>query len=1581
MPVLCSRRILKSCAIAFGSLSAAGGVAQAASCVDPFLIHSEHSTEIGSETVVSGGRLSSNSFVELGAKSKFTGDLVSGGNAVLEFSSKVNGNATVHGALIYRHEALVTGTVTKNVLVPFCEIPEKTEIITGCQNANVDKSHPKTLSPGKYADVKVFPFGKLTLKSGVYNFKSLDLGSKSQLIVALNSSPLEVNVTRFLRFGDYSAVSSASPIDFHSIQFYTGQNHEVVIGRGAQFRGVLTAPHAKISALENTNVQGALYGERVSVGSHSRCERPAPVLVPPIQIPPSGGGKHPNRLPTIHYVVFDQTRRLELIPGDLIRLVGFPKDNVFNQIDVVFSNSQTDTMKLELSEGGKSYPVIGVHTDISFPYRGDSLQEVIVLAGLDTADLKWGISTAPKVPNPQAPTIHDLGPANTTSFFTLSEGIFTISKYPGNKFNVINLRIESRDGDTLQGYLNISGGAVSLNGMSRSMLFKEQGSTVLAFDMSFPVRRQITVTWGAENRTPAQKTVPNAVTEDGTDLHAVYRFTQDHLVKNDLALVLPKNAFTDGQAPVIARLEHNPIGVLSANLYNSIQGPTYAINGNLAVGKSVHLALPIPARAVMQGFNPDSVRLRHYNEAMHSWIEVRPDSVAGGYAYFTADSFSYWNVVVRVAGRVVSSVVNVVVDAGVAAFVATMDAIDGVADAVKTIYDWLVKTACNLIDPITFLQIGTNAVSSVGSTLSIDNSWSAPQGRLDPVINSSFFEPEPLWNSIWGTAGPGGTRIIKDLMECPVNDATSEGKCWDTYKANADLLLADLLLSKTGFSRRFTLVNNQQKPPGYTGTWPAELTLGLPNHSIHDSYRNQTYSTTNLFRFSSELLKSAPVILNLFQKCDAAVSFADEFNHTFGHIKDFAVDLTKGNLTGSCKELLGLPEDLVEWGTQLSGYELLDCGAAAIKTENYYNNHNLGPYWLGKDRDSHIIGPSHFFNVFSVLLWADDGYKNAFRGHANRLRDEIHGYVGFTQDMYQKNNIMINAMAGVGFWDWITKGDKVAFNTMKTWLEAKSGTFGGYAEDTGYLQGEINAEIPYIMAAMVRAGAFTYERATWVGALPPKYLQSGNWQLFRSRILPDQILPPETDDGLVNETNYLPYAFLTTDDRYAAFQKAHPNASTTFGSALKYIGLPFYGSLTDGPMPILGSIVSPEPGNGAGSGDGVGTVRAQSGSDIATLSIVAENGNMRINGLGHDQQDNTSITFDHSRLGRIVIDPGYYGFGNRDANDFARFSSHNVVMSPTLPFGGEAPNGKFTASDLLSAIAAQPGINNVDWLEPLLFSFVNNFNIGPDAHAGGADAFLSQSFQDDLGGYFQPSYGLEVKHTSTSGITNHRAAFYFADHMWIIDRLERKETLWSRLNWGAPPTTLNGPSGPFSEIAAAPLVADPPAVPQAFPQKDGTALSARQITRVSGSSAPMNGYAPVFVTGLPIDGTPSGFTSYDCPIGVCLQRITSTGVEQRVIVPYWSNGGLINTSIVDIPGLGKVSGQIVLATNRPGYGHWEVRVVGEESPGVTGNALGTSTCNVGAAGYYQVEPGGVFVIIPSNGHLEPLCWSGEGPAP
>lgn len=1315
----------------------------------------------------------------------------------------------------------------------------------------------------------------------------------------------------------------------------------------------------------------------------------------------------PNRLPKVQRVVYQQATKLELIPGDVIRLVGFPKNTGANTIIASFSlgsnfrpknhigdndekeaenndtrcqkrDSANDGLNVLLSEAGKPYQLSDFDAHISFPYRNDSIQELIVQSGHDSVSMLWHLKKARTRENYFMPVIHDVGRATSSTALTTTGDIFIISQYPKAVFNVIGLRVESKDDKPLSGgFIKFGDAPIVLDGMSKNLLFKEQGKAILVFDISFPVPRKISVTWWVEDRTPAQKEVPKIVTETGASLQTVYQFTRDHMVQKDLSLIFSKNAFVDGKPPTITRLEHNPKGVRYPNRPDDDQGPTYTISGKLVAGKKVQVALPIPENAIIQGINPDSITIMHHNDATGVWTEVYPDSVIGGYAYFTTDSFSSWYArwkrkIANAAADAENAVRQAAIDAAIAAgqsainaanairiaAIESMKLINNVSDAVKGAYNILVSGLCSLLDPATYLKL----------VIPDGPSWSVPQGDLRQVIQSPYFKSDSLSRRVWGQ---GNTHAgMQNLAVCISGGADgdawelNERNCWDTSKQNAELLLADVMLSKTpNGQRRFKLINS--------GNPPISTIFGLTNQQIFDSVTGQAYSSDKIFRFSSEILNSTSLILATLQKCDDALGYSDEFTHLFGHIKDGALNLARvftpnstGNVSAACREVLHLPGDMLALGIQLSVLaNPILCGAASVSLNEYFQQHYLSKYWKGDHRDDHIIKSSEFFNVFTTLLWADDGYKYSFWGRASNLGDEIHAYIGFTQDLYHQNNITIKAMAGVAFWDWISKGDLTSYNTMKSWLEAKTGSLGGYAEGTGYLQ-YINDDVPYVMAAMMRAFAIS------PSDLPPKYLESSNWLLNGSRFLPNgQILPAEVDDGVVKETDFLAYATLTGNRSLIRFHDLHPNTAP-YLTPLRYLGLP--SGTTSSPPPTLPDVHF---------ADGVGTLRAHSGNDIMTLSIVAENGSMLTDGYGHDQQDNGSITLDHSRLGRIIVDPGYNGFGDRILDIFPRFNNHNVCMSAPNDeskfLGGEDENRKLTLNDILSAITKQQGTHNPDLLATLLLIFPPTIP-SVDAYFGGAEARVSIPVIQNSSRL--PSYGLEVKHTaSISGVTNHRTVLSFGGYLWIIDRPEQPRSLWSQFNWWA---ILNSsgkqlPSAFPNEAVFFPV--NPPSITQIkFLQNVGDPVLADVSIRIADSryvQSQRSEIAPAFVTGYPLDSTSPKFSQYDCEVGGCFQRFTASA-EEQLIVPQWN----YTFGYVDI--LKKYSGQIVLAQRPLNSQTWTYRLVGEEGQGVRGWSLGSRTKNIGSDGFYMYIPTNppesqMNVLLP-NGQIEPLQEIPEG---
>jgi hypothetical protein len=1559
-----------------------GGEANASSCLNGFSLFSDVQTLLGDRDSIASGKIGSNGITQVGIDGKSHGDLTSRGNITIRDRAKIFGNVKSGGTVALLSGTSVTGTINQMANVASCAIPQ-VSVTTGTQDIQVNNGTTVDLPPGSYRDVMIYGNCKLKFRTGIYHFRSFTTYADGRLEFNPGSGNVEILISASLNVGDRTQFHFSGQILPERLKFHSQQTSTLTIGTDVTFRGTLQAPLAPVKAYSRTLFQGAVYGKSIDFEPdvkvfHSAFSDLTPVVA--IHSPPDGyvtdqesilvtwsvdgtpqntlvtqqltkgvnsiertakdgagniglarvivrrsdsafasipENEHTTRDPKIHDIPFNQTVRLELIPGDVLLLTGFPppSDSAFDQITATFNRAQVDTLQLVMMEAGKRYSLTGMNSQVRIPYGGGATQKAIAYSGLDTVDMKWGLTKAPKEPNPFAPTIRDLGPPGSVYSDSLSEGIFTISRFPTSPFTVLTVRIEAKDGRALQGQINTLGGERSLSGMAQEFMFKEVGTATLVFDLAFPERRKISVTWSTENRSPAQRVVPRTVSGSDSGLQTTYRFTQDHMVNTDLTLFFTSEDFVDGEPPNLARLEHNPPGVRGPYT-KGLEGPVFSVNGNIRTGKTVTMALPIPENAKVYGFEADSVKLLHYLTSTSTWVEVLPDSIVGGYAYFTASSFSLWRVVVNVTKSAGSAAVDMVKASANGIKAVSGAIVDGLSDAMVGFYNWALGDC---------VQMGVDQFISLGISTGKPTTWSVPQ--INP------FNPDPAYGGLGDLArqvwGAGGAR----LLNCTPTDATTEAHCWEVYKANAELLLADVILSKFGYPRRFIV--EEVKPGGYTGTWMAYMAFGYPNHKVIDRFQSanpETFLTHDIFGFSSELLASIPVIRKTLKACDGAFTYEDEYERTADDIDNWMRSL--GSNLGACNLVSEMVGNVIDIAASFF-VDPIHCGISAVQTNNYWGNHHLNTYWLGEGRDAHIIGPSHFFNVFVLLLATDDQYKKVYRNHAHLLRDEIHAGVGFLHKAFQANNIIINAMAGVAFWDWLSKGDLVAFNTMKTMLENKMSPDGAYAEGTGYLQEEINAELPYLLSAMVRAGAIRSAE------LPRNYLQSGAKLLNSLRATKPAgnsgntiFLPSEVDDGVVGEVDWLSYTTLTNDWQYAAFHQANPNAKPQSRS-IHYAAFPAV-------PPDPSFAIVPRLPQVAMVGDAA-TVRAVNSTltETMTLSMVAENGLLRFAGLGHDQQDNTSVTLDHSREGRIIVDPGYNGFGNRDETDgnFARFSSHNVLSLPGATFGGESSNGKFTYGDAVNIIKGWAphlfsiGIPDLQMLLDWVIVSMSPKPISPltDFHAGGADAFPNRLIANSSR---LPSYGLEVWHSLSQGyITNRRTALYFADHMWVIDRAEQMMSLQTRLNWASNAEGANSSYISNSIQAETPAsittVTGPPVT---FVQHGSNPIFAQQVTRGNGTV----NQAPVFVTGYPISGIPTNFISESCDIGVCIHRTTASA-EEWLIVPSWDQFREYTSGVIPIFRQGGyspwVTGQIVLARRRLGSSNWAMRLIGE-GPGI-----------------------------------------------
>lgn len=1276
---------------------------------------------------------------------------------------------------------------------------------------------------------------------------------------------------------------------------------------------------------------------------------------------------------SVFELTFNTAATINVKAGDIIRLKNFPSTWTYGSVEVNFDAATTVPMSLTVTEAGNDYGLAGWNKKIVVPYRHTLTQDFVVKAGSGSLRVTYWVSDgavsppdapqSPPLPT-EGPVVRDLGVTNAFSSVNAAGGLFTINGLPGAGYNVVSLVLEARDGKPLAGLLKAGGGQVALSGATQKIMFKEHGRVPVAFELSFPERRNVALKWYTEDRTPASKVVARTVTANGSSLTATYGFAADHAVQNDLSLTFNPADFSDAQPPSFTRLEHNPRGVRAPERPNDINGATYDIKAALKPGKVVQVALPVPEIFLLRGLDEKAATVMHYDDATKVWNEIAPDRVADGYVYFSTTSFSrFYLRALKSALKVVATVALPAVvtsipelAAAAVAVVTTTLLTDLLVDATKVAYNAFVSVTCAGLPFDTYKLINFD----------IPN-WTAPKPDLRALRNLEDFSTFYLEH--YPHQSPLEDNPLTLLANAPFYPSDEkhptashyEAGKWQVAAANAKLLLADLLAHEEGTRRfRFSGSGGTAKIVDYAK--PANP---------------QTYQLTDVFMFNSHLFAAVPHALRVAQTCDKALGLADEFKQTVRHVTDLARAVKRGNVGDTCRQALLLPAAALDW----ADLDAPECFQEAAAFKSYYQDQQLGLYVPNRDDQINFAG--EFLNVLSAAAWIDPDLRSILKVGGTQLRDEIHAYIGLTHDAYGNNNIPIKAMAGVALWDMLTRGDKTAYLSLRGWLEAKMGDQGGYAEGTGYLQ-YINDDVPYVMSVMVRAGLLDRTE------LPQKYLKSADWLLYQSRPIAGDdtehhFLPVEVDDGKTKDIDFFVYSYLTGDGKYRDFAKSDSYLEH-LPVPLGYLALPC-GKVRDPALPCKALTASEQPTLATLPdvyfADGVGVVRARAADGMATLSVVAEKGLMREGGRAHDQQDNGSVTLGYSRHWYVIQDTGYNGFGKRKDHLFPRFDNHNVVMTTEeLDYHGERANPPITFQDARNELVKLPGFDNFEWITDLpafdpigvpLLGFVTGLQFPQDLtfttlridwdrlkntpipdtemSAGGADADLVGPLVRDQA--LHASHGLEVKHTSTAGVTDRRLLLSYAGNVWVIDRPENKRALRSQMHfvsWNDD----NAFQYPTSGLITNEL---PP-----LDQNDGTKLYLTQHIVENGSAT----RPPLFVTALrsAYDAKPE-IREFACPGAVCLMNIGAQGQFDEVMIPYWGEQYLDDGNMQN-----RVrTGQIVLAHRDPHV--WLFRLVGEESPVLRATSLGART-NFDPNVVYRLDDDGHFTAHFPDGRVQTL---------
>ncbi len=208
--------------------------------------------------------------VDIKNNGKVGNDILAGGSVKIHKGAVVSGDATSEADVKIYNGGSVLGTVTENAAPPVVEdLPLPVlDLAAGTSNKTAQKNKTKSVAPGLYGNLRAKQGGTINLSSGRYGFKSIKLDKDSTLNLDVSGGAIIVDVTGALNAAakNTKIVVSGGPANQVLFQIQGSQVH---FGNDSEAAGTYLASNAHIQVGNGSTVEGALYGNKVSIKNGS----------------------------------------------------------------------------------------------------------------------------------------------------------------------------------------------------------------------------------------------------------------------------------------------------------------------------------------------------------------------------------------------------------------------------------------------------------------------------------------------------------------------------------------------------------------------------------------------------------------------------------------------------------------------------------------------------------------------------------------------------------------------------------------------------------------------------------------------------------------------------------------------------------------------------------------------------------------------------------------------------------------------------------------------------------------------------------------------------------------------------------------------------------------------------------------------------------------------------------------------------------------------------------------------------------------------------------------------------------------
>ena len=199
-----------------------------------------------------------------GSPSTHSGDVTSVGRIEIRERHTINGDVTSGDDVRRFGNAAVTGTVTENAAVAEVDIPAVPGVSFGSDNIDVKKNASLTLPPGDYKNIKVQDNGTLSISSGTYNIKRLDMKKGTTLAITITGDDdMVMNIANNIDANKdvRVTISGGTTADV----FFNVKGSGVKIRDRSLWLGSIIAPGANVKLQKEVYFKGAICAKQIEL--------------------------------------------------------------------------------------------------------------------------------------------------------------------------------------------------------------------------------------------------------------------------------------------------------------------------------------------------------------------------------------------------------------------------------------------------------------------------------------------------------------------------------------------------------------------------------------------------------------------------------------------------------------------------------------------------------------------------------------------------------------------------------------------------------------------------------------------------------------------------------------------------------------------------------------------------------------------------------------------------------------------------------------------------------------------------------------------------------------------------------------------------------------------------------------------------------------------------------------------------------------------------------------------------------------------------------------------------------------------